>query len=185
MGEGACAGVTPIPAPVQLSVTDEDVHRMWRAVQIQRHGISRIWCLVCAALSLIVFGLEAVLSIMAHRVLNPWALASSLSLMYSSFQPLTSTAGSPRPTDVAFSEDGLTIEVAFSAPYVRHFPWSALRRIDNLGDAFMVVPKFKKPFVLPKRSFPDGGREAQAFFDAHGVQGRNLTPAFAMHLTTG
>ena len=55
-------------------------------------------------------------------------------------------------------------------------PGGEIRAIDDIGEVFVLVPKFGKRVVFPKRSFPDGGREAWAFFAAHGVAGRTAAP---------
>lgn len=72
-----------------------------------------------------------------------------------------------RPTDLRFTHDGVDVDVAFEPPANRHYAWDTIRRIDDVGDALVVVPKLGKRLVLPKRAFPDHGLEARAFFAAH------------------
>jgi hypothetical protein len=77
-----------------------------------------------------------------------------------------------RPTDLRFSDEGLDFDVAFAPPSNRYYPWRWIRRIEDIGDSFVIVTRLYKRIVLPKRSFPDGGSEAWAFIIAHGVTGR-------------
>jgi hypothetical protein len=91
------------------------------------------------------------------------------------------SSGTLRPTALRFDAEGLSIDVAFAPPFGRRYGWRSIRRIDDVGDSFVLVPTFGKRIVLPKRAFPDRGREAWAFFAMHGVAGRgpHLQPATA------
>jgi hypothetical protein len=82
-----------------------------------------------------------------------------------------------RSSDLQFSETGLDFVVIFTGKGARQYSWSRIRSIDDIGECFVLVPKFGSRVVFPKRDFPDGGREAWAFFATHGVAGR--TPPIA------
>jgi hypothetical protein len=82
---------------------------------------------------------------------------------------------SVRPTGLHFTADGLDLDVAFEKNPRRRYSWREIRRIDDIGEVFVLVPKFGRRVVFPKRSFPDGGREAWAFFTEHDVTGASRT----------
>jgi hypothetical protein len=75
--------------------------------------------------------------------------------------------------ELRFSDDGLEVDLAASPPSPRRYPWSAIRVIDDTDIAFVLIPVRGARVMFPKKSFPDGGVEARAFFGAHGVAGGN------------
>jgi hypothetical protein len=76
------------------------------------------------------------------------------------------------PSGLRFSAQGLDVDVPFVKDPRRHYSWRGIRRIDDVGESFVLVPTFGKRVVITKRSFPDGGHEAWAFFTANHVAGR-------------
>jgi hypothetical protein len=103
--------------------------------------------------------------------------ASGAFMVISSMRTRTDRPQSVRPTGLHFTSNGLDLDVAFERDPRRHYSWREIRRIDDIGEVFVLVPKFGRRVVFPKRSFPDGGREAWAFFTEHGVRGRVAVPA--------
>jgi hypothetical protein len=89
-----------------------------------------------------------------------------------SLRPDAKIPSAERSTVLQFSETGLDVDVAFQRNLPRHYSWRGIRAVNDIGEQFVLVPVFGKRLVFPKRSFPDGGREAWAFFAAHGVAGR-------------
>ncbi|MGH7716276.1 MAG: hypothetical protein ACREML_09805 [Vulcanimicrobiaceae bacterium] len=107
-----------------------------------------------------------------HTFLDLWSLYAGIIFIGSAWFMAANVPASLRPTDLRFSEEGLAVDVAFERKPVRHYSWQAIRAINDIGESFVLVPKFGKRVVFPKRSFPDGGRKAWSFFAAHGVAGR-------------
>lgn len=159
-----------IPAPLALDVYDRDVDAM-RADFRQHHRVPRPW----------MFGLGIVyLALAGAKVAGHfgdwwfWALIGVLSIVTSTragaeFPP------SVRPTGLHFTAGGLDLDVAFEKNPRRHYSWREIRRIDDIGEVFVLVPKFGRRVVFPKRSFPDGGLEAWTFVTEHGVTGARRT----------
>ena len=77
------------------------------------------------------------------------------------------------PSGVRFSATGIDVDVPFMKDPRRHYSWRRIRWIDDIGESFVLVPSWGKRVVIPKRSFPDGGHEAWAFFVANHVEGRH------------
>ena len=159
---------TVVPEPVALDVTDGDLAAMRADFWRRSRGVPRPWFLGIG-IAYLVLGLYDVVT---HRDLWWfWALAGLL-LMLGSTRAGKGFPPAARPTELRFSENGLDFDVVREKTPQLHYTWRGIRSIDDIGDAFVLVPQFGKRIVLPKRSFPDGGREAQAFFTAHGVTGR-------------
>jgi hypothetical protein len=174
----ASAGETSIPAPVTLSVTDADVALMWDAVRRQRHGVSEPY-MFWAGVTITVINIPFIYH---GNVLGAWtSLGSGLLFIVASLLNIRKTGGTLHPTYLSFDPDGLHID--FSPPSGRRYryAWCWIQRIDDVGESFVVVPRYDKRIVLPKRAFPDHGHEAWAFFAAHDVAGRvaRLQPAVA------
>jgi hypothetical protein len=138
---------------------------MWKAVQRQRHGVASPAFLVLGVL----FVLLSAAPIVWHRGVSWVPLTVGVGYIAVAFMGGAQFASTLRPTDLRFSDDGLDFDVAFAPPSNRYYPWRLIRRIEDVGDSFMIVISRRKRIVLPKRSFPDGGHEAWAFIAAHGV----------------
>jgi hypothetical protein len=112
-----------------------------------------------------------------HSLLDLWQFG--VGLLYIAAAWLPSKAAPPvlRSSELQFSDAGLDVVVIFTGKGARHYSWSRIRAVDDIGECFVLVPKFGARVVFPKRDFPDGGREAWAFFAARGVAGR--TPSVA------
>lgn len=155
-----------VPAPLALEVYDGDVDAM-RADYRRHHRVLRPWLL---AVGIAALGLAAVKG--AGHVGDWWFWT-----LMGAFYVVSSTrAGADfppavRPTGLHFTSDGLDLDVAFEKNPRRRYSWREIRRIDDIGEVFVLVPTFGRRVVLPKRSFPDGGREAWAFIAEHGVTG--------------
>jgi hypothetical protein len=172
MSAGHAGNEPSVPAPVAIEVYDGDLEAMRADFRRSRHGVPRPWIL---GIGIVYLGL-AVLKLVDH--LGDWwfwALCGALFILMSTragarFPPAV------RPTGLRFSAAGLDVDVAFEKDPRRHYSWRGIRAIHDIGESFVLVPAFGKRLVFPKRSFPDGGREAWAFFAAHGVAGRVSQP---------
>ena len=164
MAEGPGA----VPDPVAFEVHESDLDAMRADYLWHCHGIPRPWILGV--------GIAYLLLAAANLARHDggwwfWVLLGALSL-------ITSTQAGPgfpaaeRATQVRFSTRGLDVAIAFGGEELRHYSWRRIRAIHDIGEAFVLVPAFGKRLVFPKRAFPDGGREAAAFFAAHGIAGR-------------
>jgi hypothetical protein len=160
-----------VPAPVTLDVTEGDLEAMRADFLAHCHGVPRPWFLGIG-IAYVALGLFDVIT---HRELWWfWVLAGAL-LILGSTRAGKRFPSAVRATEVRFAEQGLDFDVAFENVPRRYYSWGGIRAINDTGEVFVLVPQFGKRLVLPKRAFPDGGREAWAFFAAHGVAGR--TPA--------
>lgn len=144
---------------------------MWKALQRQRHGVANPALFVLGVL----FLLLELAPLTWHGAVRWEMVALGPLYIALSFVSGTRFGGALRPTDLRFSDDGLDFDVAFAPPSNRYYRWRLMRRIEDIGDSFVIVTRLYKRIVLPKRSFPDGGREAWAFIVAHGVTGRAST----------
>ncbi len=159
-----------VPAPVDLDVREGDLDTMRADYLRHSHGVPRPWLFSIGILDLAL----SVAKLARHQ--GDWwfyALTGAILIVIS----MRAGAGFPpaeRPTELRFSTDGLDVDVdvAFARDLPRHYPWRRIRAIHDIGESFVLVPTYGKRLVFPKRSFPDGGREAAAFFAAHGVIGR-------------
>jgi hypothetical protein len=162
----------PVPAPLALEVYERDLDAMRADYLRHCHGVPRPWIFGIGILYLVLAGAK----VADHRGdWWFWALSGALFIVMST----RAGAGFPsaeRSTELRFSADGLDVDVAFARDPLRHYAWRRIRKIHDIGEAFVLVPAFGKRLVFPKRSFPDGGREAWAFFAAHGVAGRVPQP---------
>ena len=177
MHEGASSGGTFIPAPVQLDTDDADVAFMWREVERKRFGIVSPWLLAFGILQLVQFGL----GFAGH--MQWWTLPVGIGFVALAFHPKTRSSKVVRAVEVRFADDGLHIDVAFALPMERMYRWGDILRIDDIADAFVLIPRFDLHVVMPKRAFPGYGTEAWAFFAAHGVAGRITPPQRARVVT--
>jgi hypothetical protein len=155
-----------VPAPLALEVYDRDVDAM-RADFRQQHRVPYPWLLAVGIVALVL----AVAKGVEHA--GDWWFWTLMGVFYivSSTRARADFPPSVRPTGLHFTADGLDLDVAFEKNPRRRYSWREIRRIDDIGEVFVLVPKFGRRVVLPKRSFPDGGREAWAFIAAHGVTG--------------
>ena len=161
----------PVPTPVSIELYDRDVDAMQADYLRHCHGVPRPWAF-WVGIAYLVF---AVAKVARHQDdWWFWALLAAISLIMST-RAGAEFPSTERPTELRFSADGLDVDVAFARDQPWHFSWRRIRAIHDIGESFVLVPAFGKRLVFPKRSFPDGGREAWAFFAAHGVAGR--TPA--------
>jgi hypothetical protein len=162
------------PAPVDLDVNDVDFEAMRADYRQHCHGVQRPWFLGLgiAYVALGVFG------VVGHRPLWWMWTLFGLAFIALSLRPNAKIPSAERSTVLRFSETGLDVDVAFQGNSPRHYSWRGIRAINDIGEQFVLVPRwFGKRLIFPKRSFPDGGREAWSFFAAHGVAGR--TPPVA------
>jgi hypothetical protein len=162
--------VLSVPPPLALDVYDRDVDAM-RSDFRRHHRVPRPWFF---GLGIVTLGLAAAKVAGHYGDWWFWALTGVLYIVISTradanFPP------SVRPTGVRFSAAGLDLDVAFEKNPRRHYSWREIRRINDIGEVFVLVPKFGRRVVFPKRSFPDDGREAWAFFTEHGVTGASRT----------
>ncbi len=157
-----------VPAPVDLDVREVDLAEMRADYLRHCHHIPRPWMLGVAIAYLIL----APLKLSVHQ--NDWWIWILLGLSFgaTALWPGPKFPAGERATELRFDETGLDIDIAFRGNMPRHFFWRGIRAIHDIGASFVLVPRFGKRIVLPKRSFPDGGREAWTFFAAHGVTGR-------------
>jgi hypothetical protein len=107
-----------------------------------------------------------------HSLLDLWQLAFGVLYIGFAWVPTKSAPAVLRSSELQFSDTGLDVVVIFTGKGARHYSWGRIRAIDDIGECFVLVPKFGTRVVFPKRDFPDGGHEAWAFFAAHGVAGR-------------
>jgi hypothetical protein len=164
MHEGTSVARTTVPGTVHFEVNDADLESMRADFRRRHYGISRPWILVLGVLNVL---LGFVRALRPHDFVDLWPLYVGLIFIGFSWFTDPGVPAALRPTDLRFTDDGLDVDVAFEPPANRHYAWDTIRRIDDVGDAFVVVPKLGKRFVLPKRAFPDHGLEARAFFAAH------------------
>lgn len=160
-----------VPAPVALDVREVDLDEMRADYLRHCHGIPRPWMLVAGILYLVF----AVAKLIAHRgdwVPDWWLWLGAVAFIAMSTRPGPQLPSVERATELRFSETGLDVDLAFAGNVPRNYPWRRIRAIHDTGTSFVLVPAFGKRIVFPKRSFPDGGREAEAFLDAHGIAGR-------------
>lgn len=157
-----------IPMPVGFEVYDADLEMVRADLRRRRFGL-RDPAMFVLGLAFCVLG---VLNLTIHDNFG-WAylLVGCVQFAFSMWGKMQSPLVL-RPLDLHFAEDGIEVDVAYHHQPLRHFSWSAIRALDDIGDAFVLVPKFGTRIVFPKRSFPDGGSDAWAFFTAHGVAGR-------------
>jgi len=168
MNEGALLKTASIPAPVDLDVNDFDLEAMRVDYRQHCHGVHRPWFLGIGILYVALGSFDVV----EHRAFWwMWTLCG-LAFIVLSLRPNAKIPSAERATALRFSESGLDVDVAFRGNLPRHYLWRRIRAINDIGEQFVFVPMFGKRLVFPKRSFPDGGREAAAFFAAHGVAGR-------------
>ena len=107
-----------------------------------------------------------------HTFWDLWSLYLGIVFIGGAWFITANVPAALRPTDLRFPAGGLDVDVAFERTPFRHYSWRSIRAINDVGESFVLVSKFGKRMVFPKRSFPDGGREAWSFFAAHGVAGR-------------
>jgi hypothetical protein len=157
-----------VPAPVDFDVGEADLDAMRADYLRHAHGVPRPWLFWIGILDLAL----SVAKVARHQ--GDWwfyAMTGAILIVLA----MRAGAGFPpaeRPTELRFSAGGLDVDVAFARAGPRHYPWSSIRVIHDIGESFVLVPRYGKRLVFPKRSFPDGGREAAAFFAAHGIVGR-------------
>jgi hypothetical protein len=160
-----------VPAPVDLDVREVDLDEM-RADYLQHcHGIPRPWMFVAGMMYLAL----AVVKLIAHPsdwAQDWWLWVGAVAFLVFSTRPGPQFPSVERANRLHFSEAGLDVDMAVAGNVARHYPWQRIRAIHDTGSSFVLVPQFGRRIVFPKRSFPDGGREAEAFFAAHGVAGR-------------
>jgi hypothetical protein len=156
--------ITSVPASVHLEVHDADLESMRADFRRRHYGISRPWILVLGVAYVLLGFARAV---RPHDFVDLWPLYFGLIFIGFSWFTDPNIPAVLRPTDLRFTHDGVDVDVAFEPPANRHYAWDTIRRIDDVGDALVVVPKLGKRLVLPKRAFPDHGLEARAFFAAH------------------
>jgi hypothetical protein len=161
-------GQASIPAPVRLDVTDADVAHMWKAVQKKRYGVASPLLLVVGLVNL----LTDLVGYAKSGHVSWLGVAVGIAFTAAAFIRSGSSPKTLRPTELRFADAGLNVDVAFEPPAERAYPWSSIRRFDDVGDAYVLIPKRGKRIVLPKRAFPDRGREACDFVAAHGVLAR-------------
>jgi hypothetical protein len=164
--------ISNVPAPVALDVNDADIDAM-RAEYRRRSRVPRPAFLI---IGIAYVGL-GIADWLGHRGPAWFWVVCGVILMAFSLYAGKDFPSSVRPTGLHFSEDGLDLDVAFEKNPRRHYSWGQIRTIDDIGESFVLVPKYGKRAVLTKRSFPDGGNEAWAFFTAHGVSGRRPSVA--------
>jgi hypothetical protein len=172
MPAGTAGAASPVPAPVAVEVYDSDLEAMRADFRRHCHGVPRPWIL---GIGIVYLGLAVLKLVDRAGDWWFWALCGALFILMSTragaqFPPAVRTTG------LRFSADGLDVDVAFEKNPRRHYSWRGIRAINDIGDSFVLVPAFGRRLVFPKRSFSDGGREAWAFFAAHGVAGRVAKP---------
>lgn len=156
-----------IPDPVALDTNEFDVEVMRADYLAHCHRVPRPW-LAASGVCYLIVGL---LGWMRHGQYWYWVLFG-LAWIAMSLYPGKAFPQAVMPSGVRFSATGLDVDVPFVKDPRRHYSWRGIRRIDDIGEAFVLVPLFGKRVVMPKRSFPDAGHEAWAFFTANGVAGR-------------
>jgi hypothetical protein len=167
MNEGTLLEAS-VPAPVDLDANDFDLEAMRADFRQHCHGVYRPWFFGLG----ILYVALGVFDVVDHRAIWwSWGLFGLL-LIAVSLRPDAKIPSAERSTVLQFSESGLDVDVAFQRTPSRHYSWRGIRAINDIGEHFVLVPVFGKRLVFPKRSFPDGGHEAWAFFAAHGVAGR-------------
>jgi hypothetical protein len=155
-----------IPDPVAVDVNEFDVEAM-RADYSAHHRVPRP---TMAALGVAYFVL-AYLNWTRHQ---PYWYLILFGFAFIAFG-MWAGKGFPSavlPSGLRFSAEGIDVDVPFVKEPRRHYSWRGIRRIDDIGESFVLVPTFGKRVVITKRSFADGGREAWAFFTANHVAGR-------------
>jgi hypothetical protein len=160
-----------VPAPIHIELRDADIEAMRADFRRHSHGIQRPWIF---GIGIAYLGL-ALLNVKDHRGdWWVWALGGVLFIVMG-IRPDPKFPSSVRTTGLRFSAAGLDVDVVMEMYPRRHYSWRGIRAINDIGESFVLVPTFGKRVVFPKRTFPDGGREASAFFAAHGVTGRHIT----------
>jgi hypothetical protein len=159
--------MTMIPDPVALDVNEFDVEAMRADYLAHCHGVPRPWL---AAIG--VFFLVLALLDWARHLTYWYLLLFGVAYIAFSTRAGKDFPTAVRPSGVRFSAEGIDVDVPFVKDPRRHYSWRGIRRIDDIGEAFVLVPTFGHRVILPKRSFPDGGHEAWAFFVANRVAGR-------------
>ena len=166
MPEIASAGVRAVPSPLRFEVYDADLERARKAFWRGRVGIRKIPAFAIG----IVFTLLTVVNFIDHRI-DWWVtLITACCFIALSLRPDPNEPPLLRPIELHFSDDGLDIDVAYAQPPVRHYAWNKLRAVEDIGEAFVLIPTFGTRVVFPKRNVPDGGSEALSFFAAHGLK---------------
>jgi hypothetical protein len=157
-----------IPDPVALDANEFDAETM-RADYRANHRIARPGFAVCGVGFLIL----ALLAWARHWPLSQywWQLFFGVGYIAMSLWAGKGFPAAVLPSGMRFSATGLDFDVPFMKNPRRHYSWRGMR-IDDIGEVFVLVPFFGARVVIPKRSFPDGGHEAWAFFTANHVARR-------------
>jgi hypothetical protein len=157
-----------IPDPVAVDANEFDAEAM-RADYRAHHRVPRPGL----ALAGIAFLVLALLDWTRHWPISQYWWLPLFGVGYIAFS-MRAGKGFPAavlPSGLRFSAAGLDVDVPFVKNPRRHYSWRGMR-IDDIGELFVLVPSFGKRVLIPKRSFPDGGHEAWAFFTANRVAGR-------------
>jgi hypothetical protein len=166
-------GGTLAATNVDIEVTDGDVAPVREAFD-RKYGLART--LAAIAFTIIIFG-AIVLELCGDRyrvlkLVEPWALLAFIVMQdWSTRMRLTNIA---HTFSMTFSATGFDMTTAFSGRPPRHYSWSAIRVVKETDALLIVVPKFAKRIVLPKRYFSDGGSGLVRKFQEHGVHYRNV-----------
>jgi hypothetical protein len=157
-----------VPAPVELDVREADLETMRADYLRHCRGVPRPWIGWIGILNLIL----AVTKVARHQGDWWFWVITGVLFILMSLRAGPNFPPAERATNVRFSPDGLDVDLALAPNHQRRYSWRNIRAIHDTGESFVLVPAVGKRIVLPKRSFPDGGGEAAAFFAAHGVIGR-------------
>ncbi len=157
-----------IPDPVAVDANEFDAEIV-RADYRAHHRVPRPGLAVAGAGFLVL----ALLNWMRHWPFSHywWLLLFGVAYIAMSMRAGKGFPSVVLPSGLHFSGTGIDLDVPFVKDPRRHYSWHGIR-IDDIGEVFVLVPSFGKRVVIPKRSFPDGGREAWAFFTANHVAGR-------------
>ena len=176
MREDTPAGGAAVPAPVEIGVSDTDLDIVRADFRRRRLGFRQPGLLVVGILLLVL----GVLRLRSHGTgLELWSLYCGIvyiaGALFFMWRPPKNVPAFLPSRELQFSETGLGIRFIYGSARLNHYGWWRIKAIDDLGELFVLVPLFGSRIVFPKRDFPDGGREAWAFFSQHGGAGRTTS----------
>jgi hypothetical protein len=159
------------PAPIDIIVADEDI-RPFREAFDRKYGRLSI-ALNVAVIAVVVT--ECIFLVNGRHnstlllVQSLFVMASSVFSVWSARVRLQDVA---RTFSVTPASTGIDVATAFTGKPARHYPWATFRSVRDTGSVLLLVPKFGKQIVIPKRCLDDDGKGLLHAFETHAVATR-------------